>query len=108
MDRAFDALGNRHRRRVLFHLLAAADSGEGSVDVDGIAAEDDGRHRCAISLRHVHLPKLESAGYVSWDAEEGVVRPGPDFEEVAPVVRLVCENRDELPAEPIPDSASYR
>ncbi len=33
-------------------------------------------------LREVHLPMLDSAGYIDWDPETGRIEKGPRFEEI--------------------------
>ncbi len=33
-------------------------------------------------LREIHLPKLDSAGYIDWNPETGRIKKGPRFEEL--------------------------
>lgn len=105
LDRAFEVLGHRDRRRVLFAVLDRTDSGEeeAEVAVDDAVGGDD---RIGARLYHVHLPKLAAAGYLAWDADRGVVAPGPSFQEIAPVVRLLRENRGALPEGVVPERLS--
>ncbi|WP_222917179.1 ArsR family transcriptional regulator [Natrinema sp. SYSU A 869] len=35
-----------------------------------------------IEMYHIHLPKLDDAGFVEWDRERDQVRKGPKFETV--------------------------
>lgn len=85
-DTAFEALSSDRRRR----LLAILDA-EGEITVSGavrrLAEEEaDGepqrvdRETVEVSLHHVHLPALRTAGLVEWDREAGTVSlvPGVD------------------------------
>lgn len=71
-DELFEALTHRRRRRVLA-LLRGAD---GPTSLSEVAAElaadeecDDPADRVEISLYHRHVPKLEAAGLVAFDAD---------------------------------------
>ncbi|MFC3477971.1 DUF7344 domain-containing protein [Halobacterium litoreum] len=75
-DDLFVALADATRRRVLWYLRAedevAVDdlvdvlAGWQLADTDVVDAAD--RERIAVSLHHVHLPRLANAGLVEWDA----------------------------------------
>jgi len=94
----FDLLAAPSRARVL-RLLA--DAPTGTVDVDALAvtladgpstdptdarlAPDD----VAVSLVHVHLPRLVDAGVVAHDPERGTVRLLVDTEALAPFLALL-------------------
>lgn len=55
-------------------------------------ADADHEH-VAISLHHVHLPKLEEAEVLTYDLESGLVRAGPALDTAV----------DRLQSEPCPD-----
>lgn len=66
----------------------AADVGDLATQVacieEGITPDElDGkaRKRAYISLYQCHLPKMEDAGVVEYDADRGLVAPGPYLEE---------------------------
>lgn len=92
LDRAFSALSNRRRRAAVAFLLAT-DDGVATVDdlaaiaADAMAATDtagtttpadaessERRRRVAVTLRHAHLPALDRAGVVDYDARSETVR----------------------------------
>lgn len=58
---------------------------------------EQGADRQAVALRfhHVHLPKLTELGYVAWDQSSGTVQPGPEFDDLKPLLAVVTE--DEWP-----------
>jgi hypothetical protein len=50
-----------------------------------------------ISLDHAHLPKLADMGFVEWDRDAGELTKGPSWEEIAPLLQLLYDHRDDLP-----------
>jgi len=82
-DTLYEALASENRRRTVFFLL---DEKETTVEtlatvLAGWAADETGsmsspadRDQIRIELVHNHLPRLEAAGLVSYDAQEGDIR----------------------------------
>jgi len=80
----FDLLSNSRRRFVLHYLKQADDpvrlselaaeiaAIENEVPVDELTSQQ--RKRTYVSLYQTHIPKLQDAGAVSYDAETGMVR----------------------------------
>lgn len=79
LDAAFDALATEHGRALVAHL---ADADEETVVVDDLAARiaEDGADDPLLRARfhHTHLPKLDDAGLLDYDADRGLVRPDAD------------------------------
>lgn len=96
LDRSFDVLSDRHRRRVLLRLRTLSER-RGEVAVAAVAATATDPERARITLRHQHLPKLEAENYVEWDHERGMLRPGDRFHEIEPVLDLVSDADDIAP-----------
>lgn len=119
-DKAFDALADQRRRRLLVdllhddsllvphlsgasrELLAAHESLleeylSGKRDVDGASKTD-------VRMYHVHLPKLVEYGYVEWEQNAHLVTKGQEFDALRPVLEVVDERRDErlLSGVPVP------
>jgi len=79
-DALFEIMANQRRRRVLAYFRDNAEEGPIGVDdlsrqltppdADGSDADD-----VAATLHHVHLPKLDEAGFVDYDAAANVVVP---------------------------------
>jgi Ser-tRNA(Ala) deacylase AlaX len=93
----FDALKHPYRRRILMLVSEGNPRDEDEFDVEDLATEDDDLELFTTELYHAHLPKLADAGYVEWDEDTHTVRRGPNFEEIAPLLRLMDDHRDELP-----------
>lgn len=66
-------------------------------DLAPAEADDDDLDRLKAELQHNHLPKLAEAGCIDWDAETQTIRRGPNFDEIALLLRLIDDHRDELP-----------
>jgi len=101
-SRAFDALANSYRRQLLLALYDENPQDDDDLDpldllVEGETIEDLTATR--IELTHTHLPKLADVGFIEWDRELGKLSKGPNWEEIAPLLRLMHEHRDELPDE---------
>lgn len=92
-DRVFDVL-RKHRRRQLLVVLDEWFSSETSIDCAALAeriATDGDSTQFQIELTHSHLPKLDSAGFITWDRDAGTVAKGPEWEALVPFLRLLYE-----------------
>ena len=106
-DDIFDAVAHVQRRRLLVDLLEEgpqrvlelsrpsremAEASEsfleqylaGRCQLEGV--DDD-----LLRLRRVHLPRLADCGFVEWSPEAGLVRAGPRFDEVRPLLELLAD-----------------
>jgi hypothetical protein len=99
LDRMFDALKHPYRRRILVLVNEHNFRDEDEFAAEEITTDDDDLELFTIKLYHVHLPKLVEAGYIDWDEEARTIGKGPEFEEIAPLLRLMADHRDELPAD---------
>lgn len=115
-DTVFRALAHRQRRQLLVRLrtqdtrrirklsresrelLVATDS-----FIDGYLAssmEVGAVDKALIRLHHVHLPKLAEDGFIEWDRDANLVRKGPQFESLRPILDVIEADRtDELDRE---------
>lgn len=96
----WELLASRRRRAVL-RVLATDESAtlsrltDAVLEREGAAtdeAEDERRTEVAVDLAHVHLPKLEAAGALAFDAEDRVVTREVHPVHDAPVVRPEVED----------------
>lgn len=97
LDRAFDALRHPYRRHILTLVAERNPRGVADVVSKHLATEDDDPERLTTELYHAHLPKLADSGYIEWDEDTHTVRRGPNFDEIAPLLRLLDDHEDELP-----------
>jgi hypothetical protein len=93
-DERFAVLAAPIRQRVLLALLRCQPSElplEVPDDFDGDRVEEDDFDDDGVEdvdfharLYHMHLPKLASGEYVTWDVAAGTVTRGPRFGDVEP------------------------
>lgn len=89
MEEAFEVLANR-RRRYVVHWLLEAGAGtelrqlsrqvaawENGKPLDRVTAQE--RRRVYNALQQFHLPKLDDAGVVRYDADRGEIEPTEDL-----------------------------
>ena len=97
LDRMFDALSHPYRRRILLLVSEHNPRDEDEFSVEELATEDDDLELLSTELYHAHLPKLAESGYIEWDEDIHSIRRGPNFDEIAPLLRLMNDHQDELP-----------
>jgi hypothetical protein len=96
-DRALDALSQSWRRRLLFELYEEVNSGAGTpLNYTDTTPRWTEKER--ILLQHVHLPKLEEYGYVTWNEAEKTIQIGPRWDEIEPLLDLIHSHLCELPS----------
>lgn len=84
LDQIFDALSHQNRRRILSKL--ATDSPRDEREFEG---KNEELERSLVRNTHVHLPKLDDAGFVDWNREDSTVTRGLRFEEILAVLETV-------------------
>lgn len=65
---------------------------------DPEAVDDATLTEMRTALYHAHQPKLIEADYIEWGKDTYTIRRGPNFDKIAPVLRLLADHEDELPA----------
>ncbi|MEY7848614.1 hypothetical protein AB7C87_05360 [Natrarchaeobius sp. A-rgal3] len=93
-DQIAEALGDQERRQILLELLD-----HNPVDGPEALEENDTREteEHEVELVHTHLPKLDDMGYIVWDRDHDNILKGPNWEEIESVVRLLSDNRAQIP-----------
>ena len=102
LDRMFDALRNPARRRI---ILAISENNPRDITeftqnkfapINGDEADPEQLER---RLHHSHLPNLAEKGYIDWNPEAQTIRRGSNFDDIAPLLKLMDDHADELPAD---------
>lgn len=77
-DELLEVLCHHHRRQIL-RFLGKRPTNTATVD-EFVAYVDSPSGETALSteMHHIHLPKLDDAGLVEWDARSGTIRYYPD------------------------------
>ncbi len=79
----------KQQRRVILYRLKKADRLQLSRGPDALDS-------AAIELYHIHLPKLEAAGYIDWNQGTREVKKGPQYDEAETLLTLLENNADEF------------
>lgn len=95
LDTVLEILANRHRRRLLLALFERERQDDDAHWPDDLIESDEHSDAFRVTMRHCHLPKLAHAGLIEWDETRNVVRRGPRFEEVEPLLQLLIDRADE-------------
>lgn len=98
LSEALRTVANEHRRRLLAGLVERDTRESYTFHVSGEASNPEERNRLRTLIYHSHLPMLEDAGYVEWDRAETKLARGPQFDEIRPLIELLDEHADDLPA----------
>ena len=93
----FNALSNPYRRQLLVALLDHNPQDDSDRDPFDILSEADKAEVLELMLVHTHLPKLDHMGYISWNRSAGTISKGPRWNEIAPILKLMHDHRNELP-----------
>lgn len=96
-DEVLDALGDVQRRRLLLALAEANPQDDRPIEPEDVTFDEAELERLLVRLHHVHLPKLEAYGFISWNRETNEVTKGPEFDEIQPLLELLNDHLDELP-----------
>ena len=98
LNESFKALSHPRRRKMLTQLYDHNPREEDEFSKESLIGDGESADRVLLEIHHRHLPSLEEAGFITWDQEEDAIRRGPNFDEIAPLIELMNEHRDELPA----------
>lgn len=98
LDTAFNVL-RHHRRRHILAILAEVESCEEDFVVTEFEPRATRSDEVTLSLYHTHFPILEEAGYIEWNRDTKIIRRGPAFDKIAPVLEILQSNQDVLPGE---------
>ena len=77
LDLAFEALANERRRTLIVELFDATNEIPVEELVAKLAGPEADEREIAVSLYHVHLPKLDDMGVIDWDDDRGCVETTP-------------------------------
>ena len=96
-DRALRAMANPYRRQLLVALLDHNPQDDDDLDPLDITSGAGEPKVLKIELVHNHLPLLEELGCIAWDRDTNEISKGPRWTEVAPLIELIHDHREELP-----------
>lgn len=98
LDERLRMLSNGSRRRLLRELMDRPEVRE--TELPEMLGDDDTDLKVVVvQTYHHHLPMLVEMDLVEWSSEEGVVRRGPAFDSVRPLLEWLGTREEELASE---------
>ena len=98
IDRHLNILKNGYRRRLLVALLEHNPQLDDDPQMSPFdTVSDETMEALRVQIHHTHLPKLEATELIERDRETNAVRKGPRFDEIRPLLVLLCDHSGELP-----------
>lgn len=97
LDTVLDALANSYRRRLLFALLDNPQDGLNSQRPAEVTESGVDIEQLKIRMIHIHLPKLDDAGFIDWNRDTNDIDRGPQFAKIRPFLQSIQEHVDDLP-----------
>lgn len=98
LDQALSALSETARRRVLLAITEDSPRQQETFETGKFAPASPDRETTRMELYHQHLPRLDETGYIDWEEDTGRVGRGADFDEIRPLLDLLDDHPDKLPA----------
>jgi hypothetical protein len=96
-DELLNALADSYRRELLLSLLNH--NPQDDDDSDPLDIHDsDFVEESQFDIFMYHLPMLDQLGIIEWERESEEIVKGPDWDEFAPLLKLIANHKDELPA----------
>jgi hypothetical protein len=96
-DDVLYALSNKYQRELLLALLEHNPQDDRDHDPLNLLSETEEAEVLQSELVHKHLPKLDDMGYISWNQTTNKISKGPNWDDIAPVLKLMYDNQDKLP-----------
>ncbi|WP_433634806.1 DUF7344 domain-containing protein [Halomicrococcus sp. NG-SE-24] len=96
----FDTLRSSSRRQILLAVADQNSRGKDEFTKESLVPDERDDDKCEewdTQLHHVHLPKLADKGYLEWNPNTETVRRGPNFDEIAHLLKAMDNHADELP-----------
>lgn len=98
-DQMLSCLSDRTRRRVLTALTEHNPRQAEEFEPSDLTSAKREYEEFEVELYHNHLPRLRDAGFIEWDRDSGTITRGPRFDEIEPLLTLIVDHQDELPAD---------
>jgi hypothetical protein len=97
-DEIIEALADIQRRKLLLRLIEHNPQDDTPVVIADSQSDADAVEQL-VEMHHVHLPKLVDYGFIEWNTETHEVMKGSKFDEIRPLLELLDNHEDELPAD---------
>lgn len=96
VDSVLNALESPYRRQLLV-ALSNHNPQDDDCDPLNLLSVTEEAAVLESALVDSHLPKLDEMGYISWDQTTNEISKGPDWDEIAPVLKVMVKHKNDLP-----------
>jgi hypothetical protein len=93
----FKAVANTHRRRLLIALHEHNSQRTDEAISENLQAGDAERDELEAQFYHNHLPRLDVAGFITWNQESNEITKGPNFDDIRPLLEVLESHYNEVP-----------
>lgn len=98
LDVALSTVADGQCRRVLLALLDHNPQTVSRLSIpEDVHPGDAEIEKAEVEMHHIHLPRLDDAGFIVWNKDDQQVEKGPEYAEIVPLLELLTDNADKLP-----------
>ena len=97
LETQFEAVANTHRRRLLVTLYEHNPQRTDEAISKNLQIGDAEQDELEAQFYHNHLPRLDAAGFITWNQERNEITKGPNFDEIRPLLAVVETHYNEVP-----------
>lgn len=98
LDAALSTVADGQCRQVLLALLDHNPRTGSRLSIpEDVHPGDAEIEKAEVEMHHIHLPRLEDAGFIEWNKDDQQVMKGPKYAEIRPLLEVLTDNADKLP-----------
>lgn len=99
LDDVLRCLSHPTRRKILLVLVEDGGHGTREFTPPELTSSGSTTDEFDVQLYQRHLPLLDAMELIEWDVTRGTVTPGPQFDAVEPLLKLLDTHQEQLPWE---------
>ena len=92
----FEVLANEHRRHLLVALRTENPQRAEGIVPQNMPVDVEETKDLQAAFYHNHLPRLDAAGFITWNRDTNEIVRGPNFDTILPLLAAIESCRAEL------------
>lgn len=98
LDAALSTVAHGQCRLVLLALLDHNPQTVSRLSIpEDVHPGDEEIEKAEVEMHHIHLPRLEDAGFIEWNKDDRQVMKGPRYADIKPLLEVLTDNAGKLP-----------